>query len=75
MNQIVISALCALGLAVGMLLLLELGRRIGRRRLAGDAEGARAGTGAVEGAIFACWVCSSPSPSRVRRPGSICGGN
>jgi len=35
------------------LILLELGRRLGRRRLAEDSEGARAGTGAVEGAVFA----------------------
>jgi hypothetical protein len=40
------------GLFVGMLLLLELGRRIGRRRFAEDREGARAGVGAVEGALF-----------------------
>lgn len=40
-------------LFIGMLGLLETGRRIGNRRLAQDAEGARAGTGAVEGAVFA----------------------
>jgi len=49
--------ICALAftvaLFVGMLLLLEFGRRIGIRRLARDAEGARAGLGTVEGAIFA----------------------
>ena len=42
----------AFGLFLGMLLLLELGRRIGGRRLAQDPEGARAGVGAVEGAIY-----------------------
>jgi hypothetical protein len=36
-----------------MLLLLELGRRLGRRRQAKQEEGARAGLGAVEGAVFA----------------------
>ena len=36
-----------------MLLLLEIGRRIGIRRQARDTEGARAGLGAIEGAIFA----------------------
>jgi hypothetical protein len=41
-----------IGLFVGMLLLLEAGRRIGLRRRARDLEGARAGLGAVEGAIF-----------------------
>lgn len=47
------SLLLALGLFLGMLSLLELGRRIGMRRLARDTEGARAGMGAVEGAVFA----------------------
>jgi len=40
------------GLFLGMLLLLELGRRIGNRRLARDPEGARQGVGVVEGALF-----------------------
>jgi hypothetical protein len=44
--------LIPLGLFIGMLLLLEAGRRIGLRRRARDLEGARAGLGAVEGAIF-----------------------
>jgi hypothetical protein len=35
-----------------MLVLLEIGRRIGVRRMAKDSEGAQAGVGAVEGAIF-----------------------
>jgi hypothetical protein len=39
-------------LFVGMLVLLEVGRRIGRQRLAHDAEGARAGLGVVEGSVF-----------------------
>src|SRR5688572_17403756 len=39
-------------LFVGMLVLLDVGRRIGRRRLAHDAEGVRAGLGVVEGAVF-----------------------
>ena len=37
---------------VCMLVLLEIGRRAGRRRAAHDAEGVRAGLGAVEGAVF-----------------------
>jgi hypothetical protein len=41
------------GLFVGMLILLELGRRFGIRRRAQDSEAARAGFGVVEGAIFA----------------------
>jgi hypothetical protein len=52
MNIISIAALTALGLFGGILLLLETGRRIGVRRIANDSEGARAGTGAVEGAVF-----------------------
>jgi hypothetical protein len=44
--------LAVLGLFVGMLSLIELGRRIGQRRLARNLEGARAGLGAVEGAVF-----------------------
>jgi hypothetical protein len=40
------------GLFLGMLVLLEVGRRIGIRRLALDPEGARHGLGVVEGAVF-----------------------
>jgi len=35
------------------LITMEIGRRFGRKRLAEDPEGARAGVGAVEGAVFA----------------------
>lgn len=35
-----------------MLELMEMGRRIGRRRLKSDAEGSRAGLGTVEGSWF-----------------------
>ena len=47
MNQISIALIFTFGLFFGMLTLLEVGRRIGSRRLANDPEGARAGTGAV----------------------------
>jgi len=40
------------GLFLAMMVLIETGRQIGNRRLARDAEGARAGVGAVEGAVF-----------------------
>ncbi len=43
----------ALGLFIGMVLFLELGRRIGRRMRAVDAKGATVGVGAVDGAVFA----------------------
>src|SRR6185436_20820367 len=48
----VIPLLCG-GLFIGLLLLIEAGRRLGVRRLATDPEGARAGAGTVEGAVFA----------------------
>ena len=47
-----IAVVFAAGLFVGMLILLEVGRRLGRRRLGADPEKARAGVGAVEGALF-----------------------
>ena len=53
MDYAALISLLALGLFVGMVLLLELGRRIGVRRIANDPEGAQAGTGAVDGAVFA----------------------
>jgi len=52
MNQNLVSIFFAVGLFVGMVFLLELGRRIGQRRQGKDEEGARAGLGAVEGAVF-----------------------
>ena len=45
--------LIALGLFIGMVVLLEVGRRIGIRRTRKDPEGAREGVRAAEGAIFA----------------------
>ena len=53
MNHNLLSIVFAGGLFVGMILLLELGRRLGRRRWERDEEGSRAGLGAVEGAVFA----------------------
>ncbi len=53
MNYDSIVSLTTLALFVGMLLLLEVGRRAGVRRLADDPDGAQAGTGAVDGAVFA----------------------
>ena len=41
-----------LGLFAGMVVLLEIGRRIGIRRRAEDLDGAAAGLGAVDGAVF-----------------------
>jgi hypothetical protein len=42
-----------LGLFAGMLILMEIGRRLGLCRLAGDPEGSRAGAGTVEAAVLA----------------------
>lgn len=53
MNPTLISIMSALVLFVGMVMLLETGRRLGRRRQAWLEEGARAGLGQVEGAILA----------------------
>jgi hypothetical protein len=46
------TLLFTLSLFLGILLLLEIGRRIGVWRMAKDPEGARVGVGAVEGAVF-----------------------
>jgi hypothetical protein len=47
------TILTALGVFAAMLALMEVGARIGRKRLAQDPEGARSGTAAAEGAVFA----------------------
>lgn len=46
------AAVFTLALFLGMMLLLETGRRIGSRRLAADPIGASAGVGTVDGAVF-----------------------
>jgi len=43
----------SIGLFIGMLVLLEVGRRLGAHRSAQDPEGARAGLGAIEGSVLA----------------------
>jgi len=53
MSYTLLMASLAAGTFIGMLVLLELGRRIGQRRLMMDPDGARAGAGVVEGAVFA----------------------
>lgn len=52
MNRVVIGILISGGLLVGMVFLLEVGRRLGRR-LGKQEEAARPGLGAVEAAVFA----------------------
>lgn len=52
MSATAYAALFSSILFFGMLVLMEVGRRIGRRRLKQDSEGSRAGLGAVEGSVF-----------------------
>ena len=52
MYIVLFVVLAAGGLFTGMLALQEAGRRLGARRQRADPEGARAGLGAVEGAVF-----------------------
>ena len=52
MDPIFTASVLAIGLFLGILLLLEIGRRVGLRRLAQDSEGARTGLAVVEGAVF-----------------------
>lgn len=52
MNNAILGAFGAAGLFAGILCAMEIGRRLGQRRLARDLDGARAGLGAVEGAVF-----------------------
>ncbi len=47
------TILTAVVVFAGMLVLMEVGARMGRKRLAQDPEGARSGTAAAEGAVFA----------------------
>lgn len=49
---LIVVILCTLVLGLALLLMLEIGRRIGRRRFAADPEGAEKGLGAIEGAVF-----------------------
>ena len=53
MNPVFFGAFFALLLATGVIVLLEVGRRIGARRLAKEGEAAAKGFGAIEAAVFA----------------------
>src|SRR4029077_55994 len=52
MNVILAGTIFAVALAAGVLVLREIGRRIGVRQLAEEGETASKGLGAIEGAIF-----------------------
>ena len=51
-NFLNVAPLLCGGLFLGMLLFIEIGRRIGVRQHRTDPEGARAGVGVVDGAVF-----------------------
>jgi len=53
MSFVFVWMLAALALFAAMLALMEIGARAGKRRIERDPEGARAGTAAAEGAVFA----------------------
>ena len=52
MNISFIALLTVFGMIAGTFCLLEVGRRVGRRRMERDPESAKASTGAIDGAIF-----------------------
>jgi hypothetical protein len=53
MGRALLCFLCAVGLFLGIILFLEVGRRLGRRHQGKEEQDARPGLGAVEGAVFA----------------------
>jgi len=53
MNHVLTALVLTLGLFLGMLLFLEIGRRIAVRRVREDSGAAGEGVGAVDGAVFA----------------------
>jgi hypothetical protein len=53
MSFIVTIFLKTAGILAGMMIFLEIGRRIGVRRIARNPEGIREGVGTLEGAVFA----------------------
>ena len=52
MNAILAGIIFAVVLSAGILVLLEIGRRVGLRRIAEEGETASKGLSAIEGAIF-----------------------
>ena len=66
MQYTLYTSLLAGSLFVGMLILLEVGRRVGVRQLTRDPDGAHTGLGAIDGAVFDLLglICSRPMYSR-----------
>jgi hypothetical protein len=52
MNPTILAVALSVSLFFAILLCLELGHRMGRKEAADDPDGARAGVGAIEGALF-----------------------
>jgi hypothetical protein len=52
-NYVPVAIPSTLGLLAGILVMMELGRRVGARRLAEHGDNAIAGVAAVDGAVFA----------------------
>ncbi len=57
MNPNTIVGLLLIALVFGMILCLEVGRRLGRKKIRQDPEGARAGVGMIEGGSSCCSGC------------------
>src|SRR6185295_13054632 len=53
MNFSIVVLAVSLGLFLGILILFELGRLVGKRQIQRDSEGSHAGTGNIDGAILA----------------------
>ena len=75
MNFALSNLIYTIGLLLGMLFMLEVGRRIGLWRMAVDTEGARAGIGTVESALLALLGLLIAFSFSVRRPVSMRGGS
>lgn len=66
MSYTLYTALLSLGLFTGMLILLEVDRRIGVRRLAQDPAGARPGFGTIA-ALYGHWILGKQAIKRQPR--------
>lgn len=51
-NFLIVVPLLCVGLFLGMLLFIDIGRRIGARQRSADPDGAHLGVGVVDGAVF-----------------------
>jgi hypothetical protein len=76
MPLILSALLFTAGLFLGMLVCLDIGQRVGVRRLANDPEGAMAGVGIVEVAVFGLLaLLMAFTFSQARRHGLTPGGS